>query len=154
MSYRTLKSKLFRTIGGLTVAGMVLAGVATITAFTASSPRAANPGDITPPPLPAGMAPVPAGNKLFLGTHGVGTQNYVCRPSGAGVAYVLFTPQATLFSEDGGQVITHYFSPNLSTKQPRRRGQRSPFSRSQWRPRRGYRDCWVKKLDRRPAVAG
>ena len=59
MSYRTLKSKLFRTIGGLTVAGMVLAGVATITAFTASSPRAANPGDITPPPLPAGMAPVP-----------------------------------------------------------------------------------------------
>ena len=118
MSYRTLKSKLFRTIGGLTVAGMVLAGVATITAFTASSPQAANPGDITPPPLPAGMAPVPAGNKLFLGTHGVGTQNYVCRPSGAGVAYVLFTPQATLFSEDGGQVITHYFSPNLSTNPP------------------------------------
>jgi hypothetical protein len=64
------------------------------------------------------MAPVPAGNKLFLGTHGVGTQNYVCRPSGAGVAYVLFTPQATLFSEDGGQVITHYFSPNLSTNPP------------------------------------
>ena len=115
MSYRASKSKLFRTIGGLTVAGMVLAGVASITAFTASSPQAANSGDITPPPLPADMAPVPAGNKLFLGTHGVGTQNYVCRPSGAGVAYVLFTPQATLFSEDGGQVITHYFSPNLST---------------------------------------
>src|SRR5207249_4530904 len=108
----TLKSKLFRTIGGLTVAGMVLAGVATTTAFTPSPPQAATPGGITPPPLPAGMAPVPAGNKLFLGTHGVGTQNYVCRPSGAGVAYVLFTPQATLFSEDGGQVITHYFSPN------------------------------------------
>ena len=118
MSYRTLKSKLFGTIGGLAVAGMVLAGVATITAFTASSSQAAKHGDITPPPLPAGMAPVPAGNKLFLGTHGVGTQNYVCRPSGAGVAYVLFTPQATLFSEDGGQVITHYFSPNLSTNPP------------------------------------
>ena len=85
---------------------------------TASSRQTAGPGDITPPPLPDGMAPVPAGNKLFLGTHGVGTQNYVCRPSGAGVAYVLFTPQATLFSEDGGQVITHYFSPNLSTNQP------------------------------------
>ncbi len=118
MSYRTLKSKLFRTIAGLTLAGMVLAGVATITAFTASSGQAAQPGDITPPPLPAGMAPVPAGNKLFLGTHGVGTQNYVCRPSGAGVAYVLFTPQATLFNEDGRQVITHYFSPNLSTNSP------------------------------------
>jgi uncharacterized protein DUF3455 len=114
MSYRTLKSKLLGTIGGLAVAGMVLAGVATITAFTASSPQAATPGDITPPPLPAGMAPVPAGNELFLGTHGVGTQNYVCRPSGAGVAYVLFTPQATLFDDDGRQIITHYFSPNPS----------------------------------------
>jgi len=118
MSYRTLKSKLFGTIGGLAVAGVVLAGVATIAAFTASSSQAAKPGGITPPPLPAGMAPVPAGNTLFLGTHGVGTQNYVCRPSGAGVAYVLFTPQATLFNEDGRQVITHYFSPNLSANPP------------------------------------
>ena len=112
MFYRNLKSNLPRTLGRLTAAGMVLAGVATIAAFTASSSQAAKPGGITPPPLPAGMAPVPAGNTLFLGTHGVGTQNYVCRPSGAGVAYVLFTPQATLFSEDGGQVITHNFSPN------------------------------------------
>jgi hypothetical protein len=112
MSYRTLKSKLFRTIGGLTVAGIVLAGVATSTAFTASSPQAVRAGEITPPPLPDDMAPVPAGNKLFLGTHAVGTQNYVCRPSGAGVAYVLFTPEATLFGEDGGQVITHDFTPN------------------------------------------
>jgi hypothetical protein len=73
---------------------------------------------ITPPPLPDDLAPVPAGNKLFLGTHAVGTQNYVCKPSSAGVAYVLFTPQATLFNEDGRQVITHYFSPNLSTNPP------------------------------------
>ena len=85
---------------------------------TPSSPQKAKPGDLKPPPLPDGMAPVPAGNKLFLGTHGVGTQNYVCRPSGAGVAYVLFTPEATLSGEDGGQVITHYFSPNLSTNPP------------------------------------
>ena len=112
MSYRTLKSKLFRTIGGLAVAGMVLAGVATSTAFTASSSQAAQPSGITPPPLPEGMAPVPEGNKLFLGTHAVGTQNYVCQPSGAGVAYVLFTPQATLFGEDGVQIITHFNSPN------------------------------------------
>jgi len=106
-----MKSKLFGTIGGLAVAGMVLAGVATIAAFTASSPQAATLG-ITPPPLPAGMAPVPAGNELFLGTHAAGTQNYVCQPSGAGVAYVLFTPQATLSGEDGVQVITHFNSPN------------------------------------------
>lgn len=73
----------------------------------------ARTNNITPPALPPGMAPVPEGNKLFLGTHATGTQNYVCRPSGAGVAYVLFTPEATLFGEDGGQIITHYFSPNL-----------------------------------------
>jgi len=91
---------------------MVLAGVAATSAFALSSPQAVAADAITPPPLPPGLAPVPAGNKLFLGTHAVGTQNYVCKPSGAGVAYVLFTPQATLFGEDGGQVITHYNSPN------------------------------------------
>jgi hypothetical protein len=74
--------------------------------------RMARADNMTPPPLPAGLAPVPPGQKLFLVGHGVGTQNYVCRPSGAGVAYVLFTPEATLFGDDGGQVITHYFSPN------------------------------------------
>jgi hypothetical protein len=100
----------FRTIV-LTVAGMVLAAVAT-TAFTLSSPHAVRADGTTLPPLPPGLAPVPAGNKLFLVGHGVGTQNYVCRPSGAGVAYVLFTPQATLFGEDGVQIITHFNSPN------------------------------------------
>jgi hypothetical protein len=102
----------FRTIGGVAVAGMVLA-VAT-TAFTLSSPQAVRADGTTPPPLPPGLAPVPEGNKLFLVGHGVGTQNYVCRPSGAGVAYVLFTPQATLFDDDGVQIIAHYFSPNPS----------------------------------------
>jgi len=44
--------------------------------------------------------------------HAVGTQNYVCLPSGAGFAFVLFTPEATLFGDNGKQIITHYFSPN------------------------------------------
>jgi hypothetical protein len=90
---------------------VTLAMIFTLSAFSLQA-RPARAGGITPPPLPADMAPVPEGNKLFLGTHAVGTQNYVCKPSGAGVAYVLFTPEATLFSEDGGQVITHNFSPN------------------------------------------
>lgn len=82
-----------------------------LSAFSVQA-RATFANEITPPPLPDGMAPVPEGQKLFLGTHAVGTQNYVCKPSGAGVAYVLFTPEATLSGEDGGQLITHYFSPN------------------------------------------
>jgi len=55
---------------------------------------------------------VPAGNEAFLVGHGVGTQNYVCLPSGTGVAFMLFTPQATLFSDDDKQITTHFFSPN------------------------------------------
>jgi hypothetical protein len=91
----------------------LLALLVAVSAAIVSLPQPARAdGSITPPPLPTDLAPVPAGNKLFLGTHAVGTQNYVCRPSGAGVAYVLFTPQATLFGDDGEQVITHYNSPN------------------------------------------
>src|SRR5512134_36484 len=90
---------------------VTLVMILTLSAFRFQAP-ADRADDIKPPPLPPGMAPVPAGNKLFLGTHATGTQNYVCRPSGAGVAYVLFTPEATLVDEDGDQVITHNFSPN------------------------------------------
>jgi hypothetical protein len=66
---------------------------------------------IRPPRVPANIQ-VPAGNKVFLVGHAVGTQNYVCLPSGTGFSFVLFTPQATLFSERDKQVATHYFSPN------------------------------------------
>ena len=51
------------------------------------------------------------GSKAFLEGHGVGTQNYVCVPcaaSASGVAYVLFTPEATLFSDGLAQLTTHY----------------------------------------------
>ena len=45
--------------------------------------------------------------------HGVGTQNYVCAAlRRSGVAFVLFTPEATLFNDDDEQVTTHFFSPN------------------------------------------
>jgi Protein of unknown function (DUF3455) len=66
--------------------------------------------DVQPPPVPANLQ-VPAGNKLFLVGHAVGTQNYICLPAEGGVKFTLFTPQATLFDE-GKQLTTHYFSPN------------------------------------------
>ena len=80
-------------------------------AFAVALPQAAYAADITPPPVPANIA-VDAGNEAFLVGHGVGTQNYVCLPAGTGVAYTLFTPEATLFSDDDKQIITHFFSPN------------------------------------------
>jgi len=80
-------------------------------AYVLSGSQPARAEDITPPPVPATLQ-VPAGNKPFLEGHGVGTQNSVCRPSGSGAAYALFTPQATLFKDDGDAVTTHFFSPN------------------------------------------
>jgi hypothetical protein len=80
-------------------------------AFALALPQAAYADDVTPPPVPDKIK-VEAGNVAFLVGHGVGTQNYVCLPSGTGVAFVLFTPQANLFSDDGKQITTHFFSPN------------------------------------------
>ena len=74
-----------------------------------------------PPPVPVKLE-VPAGNTLYLKGEAKGTQNYVCLPSAeskTGVAFKLFTPQATLFlplnftgNEFTQQIITHFFSPN------------------------------------------
>jgi len=70
---------------------------------------------VTPPTVPDNKLQVEPGNEAFLLGHGVGTQNYICKPSGTGVKFVLFTPQATLFKDnDDRQVITHFFSPNPS----------------------------------------
>lgn len=88
-------------------------------AFTVSLPPLAHADDgdhgghITPPSVPAKIQ-VPPGNKAFLVGHALGTQNYVCLPSGVGFKFVLFTPEATLFQHHGKQVTTHFFSPNPS----------------------------------------
>ncbi len=73
--------------------------------------QGARAGGIPTPNVPFNIK-VPAGNNVFFVGHAVGTQNYVCLPSGDSVKFVLFTPQATLFSDDEKQVTTHFFSPN------------------------------------------
>src|SRR4051812_48882729 len=72
---------------------------------------AAHDATVTPPAVPFDLQ-VEAGNEAYLAGHGVGTQNYVCVPSSSGVTWALFTPQATLFSDSGEQITTHFFSPN------------------------------------------
>lgn len=66
---------------------------------------------VTPPAVPASIA-VPPGNEAFRLGHAVGTQNYICLPSGAGFAWTLFGPQATLFNGGDKQIVTHFASPN------------------------------------------
>ena len=80
--------------------------------------QAAHAAPVTPPEVPHQLA-IP-GNTAFLVGHATGTQNYVClpaKPPATGFAYVLFTPEATLFDDHGKQIITHYFSPNLNPDQ-------------------------------------
>src|SRR6476646_5366868 len=72
----------------------------------------ADPGNLRPPAVPDNLK-VEDGNKVFFVGRAVGTQNYVCKTSGAGFKFVLFTPQATLFgADDDRQLIHHFFSPN------------------------------------------
>lgn len=66
---------------------------------------------VSPPDVPTNIE-VPEGAEPFLVGHAVGTQNYVCLPAGSKVAWSLFTPQATLFDDEGQQLTTHFFSPN------------------------------------------
>lgn len=76
-------------------------------------PQAAVAQTVTPPIVPAGLD-VPAPNTAFLLGRGTGTQNYVCQPAASlgRVAWTLFTPQATLFSDQNEQLTTHFSSPN------------------------------------------
>jgi hypothetical protein len=79
--------------------------------FTLALPHAARADRITVPPVPPDLT-APVNTRVFFVGHGVGTQNYVCLPSGTSVAYALFTPQATLFTDSQQQATTHFFSPN------------------------------------------
>lgn len=91
---------------------LIACATALAVAFTVSLRQPTRAAAGPPPPVPAAVQ-VPAGHKLFLVGHAIGTQSYFCRPSDTGVKFVLFTPQATLFNERK-QVTTHYFSPNPS----------------------------------------
>ena len=84
---------------------------AVVMALAAILPGVAYAAHPIPPAVPDNIQ-VPAGSKAFLVGHAYGTQNYVCLPSGSGVAWMLFTPQATLFDDRDRQVTTHFFGPN------------------------------------------
>ena len=81
-----------------------------VAALACAVPASAAPADAT---LPATL--VPEGATPYLRTHALGTQNYVCVATGAGLAWRFAGPQATLFVSLFGfeqQVATHFLSPN------------------------------------------
>jgi hypothetical protein len=126
---------------------LILATLAT--AFTANVAIASE--RVTPPPVPANIQ-VPAGNKAFLVGHAFGTQNYICVPSAAsasGVAYSLFTPEATLFSDDSKEIITHFFSPNPFEKNTNPAVVAAGPIRATWQHSRDASTVWA-KVDQNP----
>ena len=85
---------------------------------------------VTPPAVPANLE-VPAGNKPFRMAHAVGTQNYICLVPGQ--AWTFAGPQATLFDDEGGQIITHFLSANpAEAGLPRATWQHSRDTSSVW----------------------
>ncbi len=87
---------------------LVLAAFAAVGAAVGAAPL----DKVVPPAVPSDLG-VYSNETAFLMAHAVGTQNYSCLPTANGaVAWTLFGPQATLFSEDGGQEITHFLSAN------------------------------------------
>ena len=111
MNYNALKNQITRRV--LLVACTTTLAVG----LMVSLPQLAHAQEVTPSPVPG--LEVEKGNEVFLVGHGDGTQNYVCSPCDPtkpncplGVAFTLFTPQATLFNDQGEQLITHFSSPN------------------------------------------
>jgi hypothetical protein len=98
---------------------------------------------VTPPPVPKEIQ-VPPGNTAFLMGSAVGTQNYICLPSG----WAFFGPQATLFltftlfgNDIKQQIITHFLSPNpVENGTPRATWQNSFDSSTVWAIQKGSSD--------------
>jgi hypothetical protein len=105
------------------------------------------------PATPATVTP-PAGNSEFLAGHAVGTQGYVCLPTGSGVSWTVNSsrPEATLFTNifgDAVQIITHFLSPdtnpNESAPSP------LPFGSPTWQSSFDSSKVWGQTLHSIPA---
>lgn len=124
------------------------ARVAAIGLMITTGVRTAHAENVTLPSMPGNVVVDEEGNEPFLLGHGFGTQNYVCLPSATsatGVAFSLFTPEATLFNDDNdnNQLITHFFSPNSDpTVEPPEAG----TIRVTWEDSRDSSRVWAKLL--------
>jgi hypothetical protein len=112
MNYVVLNNQITRHIM------LIACTIALAVGLMLSLSQSAQAQTVTPPPVPQQIQ-VPEGNEAYLVGHATGTQNYVCSPCDPtkpncplGVAFSLFTPEATLFDDEGEQIITHFFSPN------------------------------------------
>ena len=122
---------------------LIACATALAMAFTIALPQPAYSDRVKPPPVPSNIE-VPAGSKAFLEGHAVGTQDYICVPSDdSGFAWILFTPQATLFTDNDRQVITHFFSPNPFENNTNPRVMAAGTIRATWQHSRDTSTVWA-----------
>jgi Protein of unknown function (DUF3455) len=110
-------------------------------------------GQLPSPATPEAITP-PEGNSAFLLGHGVGTQGYVCLPSGSGASWTVNNarPEATLFTNVFGaafQIITHFLSP---VENPNDVGPKPPrFGDVTWQSSFDSSKVWAQKTNFIPA---
>jgi len=149
--------------GGATAHRIIRGGLLVAVAVAASSIAAAQDtdqdqkGDIAFSLVPNANTPAaltPQGNSEFLATRGVGTQGYVCLPSGSGASWTVNNarPEATLFTNVFGapfQVITHFLSP---VENPNDVGPKPPrFGDATWQSSFDSSKVWAQKTSFIPA---
>src|SRR5215472_10548122 len=120
--------------------------IAALAVTVVAAPRVAQAQNrVVVPPVPGtiDINKVAPGNVPYFVGHGVGTQNYVCLPTATGVAFQLFTPEATLFNDDGRQLTTHFFSPNRNPK-PDQDPKELGAIRATWEDSRDTSIVWAK----------
>jgi Protein of unknown function (DUF3455) len=106
---------------------------AAVLAFTVALSHAAKPEERIVPPIVPEAIDVGDGYRPFLIAHAIGTQNYICQLVGSSLKWVLVGPQATLFNDEGQQILTHYLSPNpLENGAPRATWQHSKDTSAAW----------------------
>jgi hypothetical protein len=103
----------------------ITAGLTTVSlglSLAIATPALAFSNGVNPPPTPPAITP-PAGNTAFLLGHAVGTQGYICLPSGTGASWTVkpSRPEATLFItfffNFTQQILTHFLSPDTNPNQ-------------------------------------
>src|SRR5438309_215073 len=104
---------------------------------------------LSTPITPTNITPA-EGNSAFLEGRGVGTQGYVCLPSGSGASWTVNNarPEATLFTNLFGaafQIITHFLSP---VENPNDIGPKPPrFGDATWQSSLDTSKVWAQKAN-------
>jgi hypothetical protein len=156
-----MKDNRSRTFGMGRAAQSVVRGVLVVLAALSVAGIASaqeNNAELTfsllPSPTTSDTITPPVGNSAFLLGHAVGTQGYVCLPTGTGGASwtVNGRPEATLFTHifgDAVQIITHFLSPVVN---PNDVGPKPPrFGDATWQSSFDSSRVWAQKQHSVPA---